>query len=134
MKQNAEAPLLTAESVAFVRSEYPCQPNSRCPATEIGKENYKPDLTSPLAAPVLFDHTGIPKTYFQAFGLDPVRDCTLITNEVWQEAGIKTKLDLYPGLPHAFYVQLPGLHIQDKKYWQKHYQDSLEALKWLLSG
>ncbi|KAH8891894.1 alpha/beta-hydrolase [Thozetella sp. PMI_491] len=114
-KQNAKAPMWTVESMALVR------------------EHYKPDLANPLAAPILYNHAGIPKTYFQAFGLDPLRDCTLIMEQVWKDSGIQTKLDIYPGLCHAFYMELPGVDVQSKSYWKRHQRDSLNGLKWLLS-
>lgn len=92
------------------------------------KGQYKPDLSSPLASPVLFDHTGIPKTYFVACGGDLLRDCTLILEQVWKDEGIPTRLDIYPGIPHAGWVFFP-----ETNFARKHVEDSREALRWLMS-
>ncbi|KAI1108339.1 hypothetical protein F5Y14DRAFT_436633 [Nemania sp. NC0429] len=58
---------------------------------------YKPDPNCPLADPVATPNPSVmPKTYFQACGLDPFRNCTLIMEKVWRDAGVRTKLDVYP--------------------------------------
>ncbi|KAF4458489.1 sterigmatocystin biosynthesis lipase esterase STCI [Fusarium albosuccineum] len=110
-EQHADAPLFNTESLKFVHSQY------------------KPDQESPLAFPIAFpSHVGIPKTYFQACGLDPVRDCSLVLEQVYKDEGVPTKMDIYPGLPHAFWAIFPELDESKKRE-----QDSLEGLKWLLA-
>jgi acetyl esterase/lipase len=53
-------------------------------------------------------HAGLPPAYFQICGLDPVRDEGLLYERVLRgEYGIKTKLDVYSGLPHAFWHVYP---------------------------
>jgi len=90
---------------------------------------YKPDANSPLAYIVAVpDPSIMPKTYFQACGVDPLRDCTLILAEVWREAGVSTKIDLYPTMPHVFWVL--GLDNDETK---THERDSEEGLRWLLT-
>ncbi|KAF4841722.1 AB hydrolase superfamily protein [Colletotrichum siamense] len=112
MEQNAHAPVITKESVQVIH------------------KNYKPDFTSPVAYPILSPDLGniMPKTYFQACGLDPLRDCTLVMEQVWRDAGVPTKLDLYPGVPHGFWAVYPHL-----KASQKFLEDGAVGLRWLLS-
>ncbi|KAF7543144.1 hypothetical protein G7Z17_g10969 [Cylindrodendrum hubeiense] len=106
-EQNANAPLFSTESLNFVHA------------------NYQPDEKSPLAWPVAFpDHGGIPKTYFQVCGLDPVRDCGLVLEQVYRDAGIPTKLDVYAGLPHGFWAMFPELTVTKKRT-----SDTIEAPK-----
>ncbi|KAF5662365.1 lipase esterase [Fusarium heterosporum] len=112
MEQCAKAPVFSAESMKFIHSKY------------------KPDPTSPLAFPVAFpSHAGLPKTYFQACGMDPIRDCSIILEQVYRDEGVPTRLDIYPGLPHAFWAIFPELEIS-----QKRERDAVEGLKWLLDG
>ncbi|OLN88202.1 AB hydrolase superfamily protein 3 [Colletotrichum chlorophyti] len=110
-KQNAFAPILDAETIKFI------------------SDKYKPDPKSPVAYPIASpDLRDIPKTYFQACGLDPLRDCTLIMEQVWRDAGIQTKLDIYPGLPHGFWDVFP-----QADFSKKHKRDCRAGLEWLLS-
>ncbi|KAI0539975.1 hypothetical protein GGR58DRAFT_462680 [Xylaria digitata] len=70
---------------------------------EFIKSIYKPDPISPLAYAVAVPNPSVmPKTYFQACGVDPFRDCTLIMEKVWRDAGVSTKIDVYSDMPHIF--------------------------------
>ncbi|KAH0524928.1 hypothetical protein TsFJ059_007367 [Trichoderma semiorbis] len=110
-KQNANAPVLSLESLKFIW------------------KNNQADLHSPLVFPVAFPtHKGLPKTYFQVCGLDPVRDCALVMEQVFKDDGVATKKDIYPGLPHGFWGFFPDLKISAKQQ-----RDAEEGLKWLLS-
>lgn len=93
-------------------------------------ELYKPDPKSPIAYPIaIADPSIMPRTYFQACGLDPTRDCTLVMEQVWKDAGVQTKLDVYPGMPHIFWaLGLPAI-----EQVKKHEADTREGLLWLLS-
>lgn len=72
-------------------------------------------------------HAGLPPTYFQVCGMDPIRDDALAYERTLRkEHGIRTKVDVYPGLPHAFWVFLPTF-----KATKKFRQDQLEGLGWL---
>lgn len=88
---------------------------------------YKPQPAHPLAEPLLFEHDGIPKTYFQACGWDPTRDCSLVAEQVFSDAGIPTRLDVYAGLPHAFWTLMP-----DASFSKDRQEDVRRALRWLL--
>ncbi|KAI1383497.1 alpha/beta-hydrolase [Hypoxylon trugodes] len=111
MEQNANVPVMDTEAVKRI------------------KELYKPDPRSPLAYPVTIpDPSIMPRTYFQACGLDPTRDCTLVMEQVWKDASVPTKLDIYPGVPHVFWaLGLPAI-----EQIKKHELDTRNALSWLL--
>ncbi|KAB5513580.1 Alpha/Beta hydrolase protein [Coniochaeta sp. 2T2.1] len=112
MEQNAGGPFITAESIEFIMSLY------------------KADKSSPLAVPILFpDHSKLPKTYLQICGMDPLRDGGLIFEQVLKDCGVETKVQVYPGLPHAFWA--PFMHAE---FTKKHTKDSQEGLAWLLKG
>ncbi|KAF1815605.1 Alpha/beta hydrolase fold-3 [Eremomyces bilateralis CBS 781.70] len=89
--QNAEAPILPL------------------PVIDRFMDAFKPDYTSRLhnlfADPV--DWSGVPPTVFQICGLDPLRDEAFLAEKKMREAGVKTLVDVYPGLPHAFWSFLP---------------------------
>lgn len=90
---------------------------------------YDPDMTSPLYSPVLFPtgHSNLPPAYFQICGLDPQRDKGLLYEKVMRREGIKTKIDLYPGLPHGFWDVWPKMECSKQQN-----VDSLNGLRWLL--
>ncbi|KAI5918291.1 Alpha/Beta hydrolase protein [Camillea tinctor] len=115
MSQCAHAPVMTRESCEYI--------------TDI----YKPHPTSPLAyATAMSDSIvrGMPRTYFQACGLDPLRDCTLVLEEIWRDAGVSTRLDVYAGMPHVFWAL--GLPASELGMVRRHEKDTEEGLKWLL--
>ncbi|KAI1372706.1 Alpha/Beta hydrolase protein [Hypoxylon crocopeplum] len=113
MEQNVDAPVMDTAAMERI------------------KELYKPDPMSPLAYPIgIPDPSIMPPTYFQACGLDPTRDSTLVMEQVWKDAGVPTKLDIYPGMPHLFWaLGLPAL-----KQTKRHEVDTEDGFSWLLSG
>lgn len=85
---------------------------------------------SPLFSPLLFKtgRKGLPPTSFQVCGMDPLRDEGLIFERLLrEEEGIKTKLEVYPGLPHGFASIAP--HLSASK---KFVEDSFKGVEWLL--
>ncbi|KAJ3521157.1 hypothetical protein NM208_g13422 [Fusarium decemcellulare] len=101
--------------------------------TQLFLAAYKPDKSSPLAAPAIhpLGHAGIPPTYLQACGLDRLRDESLIYQRILEhENGIATRLDLYPGLPHHFWEFFPQL----TKQVEKRTNDTVEGIQWLLEA
>jgi acetyl esterase/lipase len=96
--------------------------------TMAAKEHYNPDPHSHLRSPLLFpSHAGLPPAYVQICGADPLRDEGLIYEQVLREEGVKTRLDVFPGLPHGFWSWFP------KADFSKDFQGkTLEGLKWLL--
>ena len=61
--------------------------------------------------------------------MDPLRDEALIYEKhLRTEAGVKTKLMVYPGQPHGFWSFFPNL-----KASQQFVADTTEGLRWLLS-
>lgn len=90
-EQNAEAPVLPLRVI------------------ETFMHGFQPDYTSRLhnlfADPV--DWSGVPPTVFQICGLDPLRDEAFLAERLMREAGVKTMVQVYPGLPHGFWGFLP---------------------------
>ncbi|OCK74006.1 hypothetical protein K432DRAFT_410225 [Lepidopterella palustris CBS 459.81] len=93
-------------------------------------ENYSPDTSSWLSSPL--NHPdglkGLPPTYIQVCGMDPLRDEALIFEKVLrEESGVPTKLDIYPGVPHTFWVFWVNM-AQAKKFKK----DAVKGIGWLL--
>jgi acetyl esterase/lipase len=112
MKQNVHAPVLNGKAVDGMTALY------------------EPDVDSPLFACLNHPkgHKGLPPVYIQVCGMDPLRDDGLLYEKVLrEEAGVKTKIDVYPGLPHAFWAAFPTLskspHVA---------MDTLQGVAWLL--
>ena len=74
-------------------------------------------------------HVDLPPVLFQIAGMDPLRDGALIYEKMLREEdGVKTKLKLYPGLPHGFFLTYSQLEST-----KQHEKDTVEGIRWLLS-
>ena len=60
--------------------------------------------------------------------MDPLRDESLIYERILREdCGVKTQMDLYPGLPHGFWSWFPNA-----EFSRKQLKDSMAGMAWLL--
>jgi acetyl esterase/lipase len=65
----------------------------------------KPQESSPLFSPLLHPNLkSLPPAFFQVCGLDPLRDEALIYESVLKENGVETRLDVYDGFGHMFWM------------------------------
>lgn len=96
-------------------------------------ECYAGHPTSPLYAPLLWPndqgHQNLcPRIYQQVCGRDPGRDEALIFDDILKKDGkTETRLDIYAGLPHCFWLALR--HLPESNRWEK---ETLEGFRWLL--
>ncbi len=94
--------------------------------------NYIPEeeAGNPIFSPMLWKtgHENLPPSFFQICGQDPLRDEALIFERIMrEELGIKTKVEMYSGLPHGFHSVMPQLS-SSKKFCE----DSVKGVEWLL--
>ncbi|GAB7350765.1 hypothetical protein MBLNU459_g1309t1 [Dothideomycetes sp. NU459] len=110
-EQNAHAPILDKDAVDAVH------------------RHLQVDGASPLYSPfnTKTPHTGLPPSYIQVNGMDPLRDDGLIYEKVLKDHGVKTKLDVWPGLPHAHFSFFPTLNVTKSAIW-----DTFNGFGWLL--
>ncbi|KAH8100020.1 Alpha/Beta hydrolase protein [Cristinia sonorae] len=84
----------------------------------------------PTASPLLFpSHANLPPVVLQVCGLDLFRDEGILYEKLLKEAGVKTRLHVYQGVPHGFYFVYHQLAVGKK--FEKDYKD---GLLWLLGG
>ncbi|KAF8257596.1 hypothetical protein EI94DRAFT_1629064, partial [Lactarius quietus] len=84
----------------------------------------------PEISPILASsHANLPPTFFQICGLDPIRDEAFLYDRLLREAGCKTYVKVYPGLPHGFHA-----HYQTLKASEQYQFDVRTGLHWLLNG
>ncbi|KAK3683033.1 hypothetical protein LTR37_020631 [Vermiconidia calcicola] len=114
-EQNKNAPILTQKAIDLFTDNY--IPNAS-------------DRKDPLYSPLLWPtgHANLPPSFFQICGQDPLRDEALIFERIMrEEEGLKTKVEIYPGLPHGFHSVVPTMTAS-----RKFVDDTIEGVKWLL--
>ncbi|KAM3416497.1 hypothetical protein BST61_g8088 [Cercospora zeina] len=93
----------------------------------------RPDSTSKLCMPLLWpgneNHEGLPKVYQQICGRDYSRDEALIFHDILKKNGGQSRVDLYPGLPHCFWLALGD--IPAYKQWER---DTISGFRWLCNS
>lgn len=127
--QNADAPILNREA-GYEASSMCLSENFTFTAPNIGMTGtYNGDPDSYMTWHILHPagHAGLPPTYLQVCGLDILRDDGLIYDQVLRDSEVKTKIDIYPGLPHGFWVMWPQL-----KSSKKQTADMMAGVAWLL--
>ncbi|KAH9855200.1 Alpha/Beta hydrolase protein [Lenzites betulinus] len=89
----------------------------------------KADPKNPEVSPYLYPSvTGLSPAFIQVCGFDPCRDEGLAYAEKLQENGISTKVNIYPGAPHAFNAIFSQTNIAKK--WNAEFK---EGIRWLLT-
>jgi acetyl esterase/lipase len=110
-QQNAKAHILNEEHIEYIKKYYQYDSKS---------VDYSPLAYSSPAK-------DMPPTFIQVCGQDPLRDDGLIYARVLQDAGIPTRLNIYPGVPHGFHAIYPQLTLA-----QKYEKDTIDGMSWLL--
>ncbi|KAJ7682885.1 Alpha/Beta hydrolase protein [Mycena rosella] len=111
-EQNKDAPQLSAESAKWLFRQLGGSPTD----AEV----------SPLLYP---SHKGLVPAVIQVCGMDPLRDEALLYERLLKDAGVKTKISVYPGVPHGFNYGFPTFKLAVK--WEEDYR---AGLRWLLEG
>ncbi|KAH6980958.1 Alpha/Beta hydrolase protein [Ilyonectria sp. MPI-CAGE-AT-0026] len=106
-----DAPGLTRKSIDYFAGKYGAPP------------------TDKRLSPLLFDsHANIAqKAYFAICGWDPRRDEAILLDQLLQEVGLSTKVQIYQGLPHGFWTTCPDLPAS--KQWLEHL---IEGMRWMI--
>ncbi|KAB8337326.1 hypothetical protein FH972_021626 [Carpinus fangiana] len=113
-EQNAQAPVINDVAIGWVEKHL---------KPDFGSRQYSP-FNSPNKETI---HVGMPPSYFQIAGMDPLRDDGLIYERVLRKAGVPTKLEVYPGVPHAHFSMVPTL-----KSSLRSNLDTVKGFAWLL--
>ncbi|KAF8526232.1 alpha/beta hydrolase fold-domain-containing protein [Hysterangium stoloniferum] len=93
LEQNSDASILSGELIHLFWETY-----------------HGPHASNPEVSPLLAaSFEGLPRTYIQINGMDPLRDETILYNKLLREVGVPTMVDMYPGFPHGFHEHFPDL-------------------------
>ncbi|KAI0776527.1 Alpha/Beta hydrolase protein [Trametes elegans] len=91
-------------------------------------ERYQPDPADPRFSPLLYpSHAGLPRAFIQAMELDPIRDDAIVYAQALRDAGVETRLEVYPGVSHGFHYPYPTIAAAGKVL-----EGSVRGLVWLL--
>lgn len=90
---------------------------------------WEPDFQSVDFSPLNSDVSlaGMPPTHVQVDGMDTLRDDGLIYEKLLRDQGVATRLDVYPGMPHAHWMLWPEHELSIKSNI-----DTLSGIGWLL--
>ena len=126
-----DAPLLNRETNVYFLGKIGLECATHMTLT-VQTDIADPDVKSPLFTPFLqSSHEGLPpKLYYQVAGLDPWRDSALVYKKVLEKsssARTEVKMDIYPGLPHCWWLVYP--QISETKKW---IEDLVLGIEWLL--
>ncbi|KAH9855243.1 Alpha/Beta hydrolase protein [Lenzites betulinus] len=89
---------------------------------------YNPPPSDPRFSPLLYpSHRGLPRTFLQGVGLDPLRDDARVYAMALREADVELQFIEYPGVTHGFHYTFPTL-----KAAVKVREDLIRGIKWLL--
>lgn len=111
LKHNTDTPILAAKDMDYIQT------------------HIEADMESPWRWPIQSKApvSKQPKAYIQADGMDPLRDDALIWDEILKDNGVQTKIDFYPGCPHAHWGFFAGIDISNKAV-----VDLIVGIAWLL--
>ncbi|KAK7682285.1 hypothetical protein QCA50_014488 [Cerrena zonata] len=115
MEENKNAPFLDADTRCLVNI-----------ASEILQAPPEDPRISVLLAE---SHANLPPAYIQVCGLDPLRDEGILYEKILRNAGVKTQIHVYPGLPHGGHAYFPTI-----KSAIKFNADTEDGIRWLLSS
>ncbi|KAL4797733.1 Alpha/Beta hydrolase protein [Aspergillus venezuelensis] len=109
--QNADAPIMGTKDMAWIEEMLGAEHTvDYCPFVDIS--SFK----------------GMPKSYIQVCGMDPLRDDGIIYEKVLREHGVDTRFDAYKGVPHAVWAVFPKLRVS-----QRAVLDVVREMGWLLA-
>ncbi|KAK7682273.1 hypothetical protein QCA50_014476 [Cerrena zonata] len=111
MEENKDAPILGQEAVKYFKDLLQAPPED-------------PRVSVLLAE----SHANLPPAYFQISGLDPLRDEGILYEKTLRNAGVKTQIQIYPGLPHGGHIMVRSASISIKFN-----NDTHDGIRWLLS-
>lgn len=100
-------PAWTRSTVSLVNNtiSFHLRADHRWSLDEVGADPKDADNFTLLAAD---NHKHFPKTYICYCEGDPLRDDSKTMLKALDKAGVQTKSDYYPGLPHYFWI-FPGI-------------------------
>lgn len=116
-EQNRDAPVLNGEALEYIKGMY---------GADVWSDLFSPANSEGFLAEG--NRARMPPYYLQVCGMDPVRDDGLVFEKMLREAGVRTRIDVIPGVPHGpDMFAAAGLAASKKAR-----RDSVVALGWLL--